>query len=201
LPCLRRAYYTLCCLLPVGPDRALRPQSRLGRPAALPGYATERSAHRRRIDTAHPLRMEAVAVPCPLVPGVPPLLSGSCASPRAFGWGFLQTPPHGGRPCPSPHLRLREDLARGRAPRSFCAMPGTHGRHELRGSPRRLHALVRRSASPCHRSLAEFVHTLLDPELSLPTRIVERLTQHQCDKPLGLHGTQGLHQGTEAAYA
>ena len=42
-----------------------------------------------------PLRMEDFAVTCPLVPGVPHLGSGSCASPRAFGLGFLQTPPHG----------------------------------------------------------------------------------------------------------
>src|SRR5215471_18436001 len=81
---------------------------------------------------AHPLRMEDFAGTCPLVPGVPHLLSGSCSSPRAFGWGFLQTPPHGGRPCPSPHLRLREYLVRGLAPRSFCAMPGTHARHQRR---------------------------------------------------------------------
>ena len=57
---------------------------------------------------------------------VPHLLSGSCASPRTCGLGFLQTPPRGGRPCPSPRLRLRDHLARGLSPRSFCAMPGTH---------------------------------------------------------------------------
>jgi len=39
--------------------------------------------------------MEDFAVTCPLVPGVPHLVSGSCASPRAFGLGFLQTPPRG----------------------------------------------------------------------------------------------------------
>jgi hypothetical protein len=33
-------------------------------------------------------------VTCPLAPSVPHLLSGSCSSPRAFGLGFLQTPPH-----------------------------------------------------------------------------------------------------------
>jgi hypothetical protein len=32
-------------------------------------------------------------VTCPLVPGVPHLLSGSCASPRTCGVGFLQTSP------------------------------------------------------------------------------------------------------------
>jgi hypothetical protein len=34
--------------------------------------------------------------PGPRVPGVPPLLSGACASPRICGGGFLQTPPRGG---------------------------------------------------------------------------------------------------------
>ena len=32
-------------------------------------------------------------VTCPRVPGVPHLLSGSCASPRTCGLGFLQTSP------------------------------------------------------------------------------------------------------------
>jgi hypothetical protein len=44
--------------------------------------------------THTPLRMEDFAVTCPLVPGVPHLLSGSCSSPRALGLGFLQTSPH-----------------------------------------------------------------------------------------------------------
>ena len=43
-----------------------------------------------------PPRMEDFAVTCPLVPGVPHLVSGSCSSPRIFGLGFLQTPPRGG---------------------------------------------------------------------------------------------------------
>lgn len=38
--------------------------------------------------------MEDFAVTCPLVPNVPRLRSGSRTSPRAFGMGFLQTPPH-----------------------------------------------------------------------------------------------------------
>jgi hypothetical protein len=42
-----------------------------------------------------PLRREDVAVTCPLVPGVPPRVSGSGASPRTCGWDFLQTSPHG----------------------------------------------------------------------------------------------------------
>src|SRR5919201_953476 len=81
---------------------------------------------------AHPLRREDFAGTCPLVPGAPPLVSGSCSSPRAFGLGFLQTPPHGGCPCPFPSLRLREYLARGLAPRPFCTMPGTHAPGERR---------------------------------------------------------------------
>ena len=38
--------------------------------------------------------MEDFAVTCPLVPNAPHLRSGSCTSPRTFGLGFLQTPPH-----------------------------------------------------------------------------------------------------------
>ena len=41
------------------------------------------------------LRMEDFTVTCPLVPGVPHLVSGSCSSPRTFAPRFLQTPPHG----------------------------------------------------------------------------------------------------------
>ena len=41
-----------------------------------------------------PLQMEDFVVTCPLVPSVPHLRSGSCTSPRIFGLGFLQTPPH-----------------------------------------------------------------------------------------------------------
>src|SRR5262245_22136560 len=90
---------------------------------------------RRRIDQAHPPRMEDFAVTCPLVPGVPHLLSGSCASPRIFGLGFLRTPPRGGAlalflafgcantwrqdfhlassvPCPAHTLKLRRALQR-----------------------------------------------------------------------------------------
>ena len=42
-----------------------------------------------------PLRKEDFAGTCPLVPGVPHLVSGSCASPRTFGLDFLQTSPRG----------------------------------------------------------------------------------------------------------
>src|SRR5262245_44595709 len=78
--------------------------------------------------------MEDFAVTCPLVPSVPHLVSGSCSSPRACGLGFLQTPPRSGCPCPSPRLRLREYLARGLTPRSFCALPGTHASAHRRGA-------------------------------------------------------------------
>lgn len=33
-------------------------------------------------------------VTCPLAPPAPHLISSSCSSPRRFGLGFLQTPPH-----------------------------------------------------------------------------------------------------------
>jgi hypothetical protein len=42
-----------------------------------------------------PLRQEDFAVTCPLVPGGPHLVSGSCSSPRTFGLDFLQTSPRG----------------------------------------------------------------------------------------------------------
>ena len=41
-----------------------------------------------------PIAVEDFVVTCPLVPDVPHLRSGSCTSLRAFGLGFLQTPPH-----------------------------------------------------------------------------------------------------------
>ncbi len=44
--------------------------------------------------THTPMRMGDFAVTCPLVPGVPHLLSGACTSPRACGLGVLQTPSH-----------------------------------------------------------------------------------------------------------
>src|SRR6056297_1088215 len=37
--------------------------------------------------------MEDFEVTCPLVPGVPHLISGSCSSPCIFGLDFLQTSP------------------------------------------------------------------------------------------------------------
>ncbi len=59
-------------------------------------------------------RIEGFAVTCPLALNVPHLLSGSCSSPRAFGLGFLQTPPHGDAPD-SRDLRLALFLAFGSA--------------------------------------------------------------------------------------
>jgi hypothetical protein len=130
---------------PISADRsALSPLSRDNRQ-----ISQGKTQNVPRIDAGFikptPLRMEDFAVTCPLVPGVPHLISGSCSSPRACGLGFLQTPPRGGCPCPSPSLRLRDHLARGLSPRSFCAMPGTHGWRISRAQlvARRLHALVR----------------------------------------------------------
>lgn len=40
-------------------------------------------------------QMEDFAVTCPLVPDAPRLISGSCSSPRSFGFSFLQTLPRG----------------------------------------------------------------------------------------------------------
>ncbi len=42
-----------------------------------------------------PPRLADFAGTCPLVPGVPHLVSGSCSSPHLFALGFLQTPPRG----------------------------------------------------------------------------------------------------------
>jgi hypothetical protein len=85
-----------------------------------------------------PPRMEDFTVTCPLVPGVPHLVSGSCASPHIFGLGFLQTPPRGDA--------LALLLAFGCAytwhgdlhPVSSVPCPAHTARHEPRGSPRRL---------------------------------------------------------------
>ena len=53
-----------------------------------------------------PMRMEDFVVTCPLVPDVPHLRSGSCTSSRAFGLGFLQTPPRDDAPGSSPGQAL-----------------------------------------------------------------------------------------------
>ena len=63
-----------------------------------------------------------------------------CATPQIrflhvaprFWIGLPPDPASRRRPCPSPILRLREHLVRGLSPRQFCAMPGTHVRHEER---------------------------------------------------------------------
>ena len=112
---------------PVSTDRsALNPRPP-EQPVDLPGYDPARVARRRRLDQVHPLKMGNFAVTCPLVPRAPPLIFGSCSSPCTSGLGFLQTPPRGERPCPAPRFRFCNDVARGLSPRSFCAMPGTHG--------------------------------------------------------------------------
>jgi hypothetical protein len=70
--------------------------------------------------------MEDFAVTCPLVPNVPHLRSGSCTSPRAFGLGFLQTPPRDDALALLLAFGSSLYLASGLAPDEFCAMPGTH---------------------------------------------------------------------------
>jgi len=77
--------------------------------------------------------MEDFAVTCPLVPSVhtsypvpvPRIKSGAGSAPRVW-IGLPPDPTLRWRPCPSPSLRLCLNLARGLAPRQFCAMPGTH---------------------------------------------------------------------------
>ena len=69
--------------------------------------------------------MEGFAVTCPLAPDVPRLISGFCSSPRSFGLGFLQTPPH------DDALALllafgSASLAVGLSPTKQRAMPGAH---------------------------------------------------------------------------
>jgi hypothetical protein len=77
-------------------------------PSQFPWHATSQDSHepsrgksssRRCIDAGFikhaPLWMEDLVVACPLVPGVPHLLSGSCSSPRTCAPRFLQPPPHG----------------------------------------------------------------------------------------------------------
>ena len=39
-------------------------------------------------------QMEGFAVTCPLALDASRLISGFCSSPRSFGLGLLQTPPH-----------------------------------------------------------------------------------------------------------
>jgi hypothetical protein len=95
-------------------------------------------------------------VTCPLVPGVPHLLSGSCASPRTFGLGFLQTSPRDGA--------LALLLAFGSANTwhgDFHAVSSVPclahtDKHQRRGSPRPLHARVSRAPGKItRRPLAE----------------------------------------------
>ncbi len=144
----RAAHYALCRLLPfvqlgsrlaqLAWDNSLAPTARQisrGKTQNVPRVDAEFIKH---TPTG---KMEDFAVTCQLVPGVPHLRFGSCTSPRAFGSGFLQTPPHGDSPCPSPSLRLLLYLASGLSPDKFCAMPGTH----VHSDPRAL--LLRASGS------------------------------------------------------
>jgi len=133
----RATYYALCRLLPF-----VQLGSRLAQLAWVNSLApTARQISRGKTQNVPRVdaefikhtptgKMEDFAVTCQLVPGVPHLRFGSCTSPRAFGSGFLQTPPHGDSPCPSPSLRLLLYLASGLSPDKFCAMPGTHVRVE-----------------------------------------------------------------------
>jgi hypothetical protein len=61
-------------------------------------------------------QMEGFAVTCPLAPDAPRLISGSCSSPRSFGFSFLREPTSRGGPCRFPSLRLCENLAVGLSP-------------------------------------------------------------------------------------
>jgi hypothetical protein len=54
-----------------------------------------------------------------------PPLQFLCVAPRVW-MGLPSDPASRRRPSPAPRRRLREHLARGLSPRSFCAMPGTH---------------------------------------------------------------------------
>jgi hypothetical protein len=119
---------------------ALRPEP--GPPADLPGSVSTPAAPSRLIYTAYPQGREDVAVPCPLVPGKPRLRSGSWTSPRAFVPRGLQTPP-GGDALALPWSFGSTSLDRGLAPPSTKTCPAHTARPEPRGSPRRLHALVR----------------------------------------------------------
>jgi hypothetical protein len=86
------------CGLPIGSDASARRSPRLLRarapPAALPGSDTDRSGRRRRMYQAHPRRGGRTAWSrAHSSRVVPPLLSGSWASPRTCGLGCLQTSP------------------------------------------------------------------------------------------------------------
>ena len=85
-----------------GTARATRATRATGGQAETRGARTRPSLRTRRGEDARgrgPATGGLMRCPglitCPLVPGVPHLVSGSCASPRAFGLGFLQTPPRG----------------------------------------------------------------------------------------------------------
>src|SRR3989338_8969279 len=99
--------------------------------------------------------MEDFAVTCQLVPSVSHLRSGSCTSPRTFGLGFLQTPPHddalalllafgssytwlgvlhpdSSAPCPAPTTGFRRAPLAPRPSASRCSVARAHELHGLK---------------------------------------------------------------------
>ena len=53
-----------------------------------------KTTSRRQGQTREGMSEEGFAVTCPLAPDASRIISGFCSSPRSFGLGFLQTPPH-----------------------------------------------------------------------------------------------------------
>jgi len=58
------------------------------------------------------------------------LVCDSCSSGPRFAIGFLQTPPHSGRPCRSADTSLCR-ACRGLPPPSGCALPGAHKKRAI----------------------------------------------------------------------
>jgi hypothetical protein len=120
-----------------------------------PEVSRGKPSSRRCIDAGFikhaPLWMEDLVVACPLVPGVPHLLSGSCSSPRTCAPRFLQPPPHGDALAlrlsfGSPHTWTGDfhPLAVRHARHTRCASGAGSSRSEARAeaAPRRLQAVV-----------------------------------------------------------
>jgi len=76
-------------------SEALASRSPTGQQAGLPGAVFTPAVPQRRIYTTRPQAVEDFVAPCPLVPSVARLVSGSCPSPRPFAPRCLQTPPRG----------------------------------------------------------------------------------------------------------
>src|SRR3970040_2087671 len=89
--------------------------------------------------------MEGFAVPCPLAPDAPRLISSFCSSSRSFGLGFLQTPPRGNA--------LALLLAFG------SAKTWQSDLHRLSNVPCPAHT-CRSAAPPCGRRLHAAVHRI-----------------------------------------